>query len=290
MTHHLTDLGSVVRKMRPLLKRLVGEEIELRYRGTSAKHAVPVAHADLEQILTELAVCGRDAGGGVIAVETKVEDDETPRGKDAVPPGRYVVLSLSCSLDAPRSQSQPERPPWDASTLREIVDACHAHLIVKDEEGPSPRFEVYFPEAGLAPSRRARAAERGATETILLAEDEDPVRDLAKMILERQGYRVLEARNGAEALRVSQAHEGPIHLILADVVMPKLGGPEAVERLRRTRPETRVLFLSGYSTNVVATKDDRAFGRAYLRKPFTVDSLAQKVREVLDEKSDPPTV
>ena len=109
------------------------------------------------------------------------------------------------------------------------------------------------------------------------------------MVLEKKGYKVLVAKNGAEAIRVSKTHAGPIHLMLADVVMPELGGPEAVRQLNRIRPEMRVLFLSGYSNRVVSRDKNQAFGRAYLQKPFTVDSLSEKVREVLDAKPDPPT-
>lgn len=286
--HSTTIVDVVIRKIRPLLEEILGENIELEIRATSTSDAVHAAPVDLEQIVTALAICGRDglSDGGILTLETRLAELAPSRHRTAtpIPPGRYVVLSLSCSAI----------PDADLSTVREIVNECGAHLIVKTEEGSDSNVEVYFRRLDPASSGDRMQPKQGGAETILLAEDEDSVRHLARMILERQGYRVLEARNGAEAVRISQAHEGPIHLILADVVMPQLGGPEAVERLHHLRPEMRVLFLSGYSARVVATKDDTAYGRAYLRKPFTFDELAQKVREVLDatepeiENNEPP--
>jgi len=264
------------------LEETVGENIELEIRAMSTADAVRAAPMDVERIVTALAVCGRDglSDGGIVTLETRLAVFESSRHRTATPiaPGRYVVLSLSCSASSNA----------DLSTLRETVNACGAHLVVQNEAEAPSVLEVYFHRLDSASTGARMKPKEGGAETILLAEDEDSVRHLAKMILERQGYRVLEARTGAEAVRISQSHEGPIHLILADVVMPQLGGPEAVERLHHLRPEMRVLFLSGYSARVVATKDDTAYGRAYLRKPFTADDLEQKVREVLDANEEPP--
>ena len=280
--HSTTIVDVVIRKMRPRLEEIIGENIELEIRAVSTADAVRAAPMDVERIVTALAACGRDglSDGGIITLETRLAVLKSARDRTATPiaPGRYVVLSLSCSAN----------PDAGLSTVREIVNACGAHLVVRNEEEADSVLEVYFRQLDSASTGARMQPKEGGAATILLAEDEDSVRHLARMILERQGYRVLEARNGAEAVRISQSHEGPIHLILADVVMPQRGGPEAVERLHHLRPEMRVLFLSGYSARVVATKDDTAYGRAYLRKPFTVDDLEQKVREVLDANDEPP--
>jgi CheY-like chemotaxis protein len=156
---------------------------------------------------------------------------------------------------------------------------------VYSEPGHGTSFKIYLPEVDATAERAPAAAGGrvpGGTETVLLVEDAAAVRAVAKQVLERQGYTVLEAADGAAALRLAQDHRGPIHLLLTDVVMPQVSGRELAERLAHLRPDTKVLYASGYTDDSVVRHGILESGTAYLQKPFTPESLARKVREVLD--------
>lgn len=160
-----------------------------------------------------------------------------------------------------------------------------ASVWVYSELGIGTTFKVYLPRVEARPARVELTKEptnvRG-TETILLVEDEDQVRDVARDILRRHGYTVIEARNAAEALLLSELHQGPIHLLLSDVVMPQMSGPVLAKRLAATRPELRVLCMSGYTDDAAVRHGVIDASFAFLQKPLTVESLTRKVREVFD--------
>jgi CheY-like chemotaxis protein len=175
------------------------------------------------------------------------------------------------------------------ATVYGIVKQSNGFVWVYSEPGHGATFKIYLPrvEEGEVRDRRPQAARPPAlgTETVLLAEDAASVRDVARQILERHGYTVLEAPNGRAALDIVAKHRGPIHLLLTDVVMPEMSGRQLADQLKAQRPEIKVLFVSGYTDDSVVRHGVLEAGIAYLQKPFSPDTLATKVREVLDAKA-----
>jgi CheY-like chemotaxis protein len=172
------------------------------------------------------------------------------------------------------------------ATVYGIVKQSGGDIWVASEMGRGSTFEIYLPRVDGAPElpqqESTRARPRKGTETVLLAEDAEVLRRLLREILTQNGYTVLAAPNGSEALRLSRAHSGPIHLLVTDMVMPQMNGRELASRLAPERPETRVLFMSGYTEEAIATHGVFDPGTQFLEKPFTPDSLARKVRQMLD--------
>ena len=226
--------------------------------------------------------------------------DETT--KLPLPRGRYVCVSVrdtghGIGEEAREHLFEPfftTKPPGKGTglglaTCYGIVRQCGGHIAVESAPGEGARFDVYLPRtegpASLPPDTEKGPLPRG-TETVLLVEDEPPVRRVALRTLRAQGYRVLEASDGDEALARALSHTGPIHLLVTDVVMPRMGGIELAQRLRALRPETRVLHVSGYVEP--SRWDAPAAGGAFLQKPFLPDTLARKVREVLDAPAPRP--
>jgi CheY-like chemotaxis protein len=174
------------------------------------------------------------------------------------------------------------------ATVFGIVAQSHGYIEVHSEPNQGTTFKVYLPKRDTSTSQalspQPALVTLQGTETILLVEDEERVRKMIRTILRRSGYNVLEAGSGDEALRVSQQHAGDIQLLVSDVIMPRMGGPELVERLGATRPSTKVLFLSGYTENTLVVRNVRSSCVAFLQKPVKPETLARKVREVLDSK------
>ena len=173
------------------------------------------------------------------------------------------------------------------STVYGIVKQSHGYIWVYSEVGRGTVFKVYLPkvdgegESDRVEPKESEPAGEGA-ETVLLAEDECMVRELARMVLESKGYRVIEASDGNEALRACRGYDGPIHLLLTDVVMPRMGGVDLAEQLAVARPDTRILFMSGYAENAIVSQGILKPGASFISKPFRPSLLASKVREVLD--------
>ena len=303
MQPQLLDLYDVIAGVGPMLSRLIGEDIEV---VTHVARDVGFVRADpgqLEQVLVNLAVNARDAmpGGGTLALEASNIDlgADQALSHDGVPAGRYVRLEVrdtGCGI-TPADRERIFEPFFTTKPLGQgtglglptvygIVKQSGGHIWVESEVGRGSTFTILLPriaEAGDPATAAAVAAPgpRGA-ETVLVAEDEDAVRRLARRILERQGYQVLEARDGRHAMELARRHAGPIDLLLTDMVMPEMNGRALAEQLCQLRPSLRVLYMSGYTDDDIVRRGMLGPGTGFLEKPFTPDMLARAIRGALD--------
>jgi PAS domain S-box-containing protein len=299
----VVELNEVVRGMEAMLGRLIGEDIALATRLDPEAGCVRADPAQLEQVLVNLVVNARDAMplGGQLTLETRAVDlDEAfARQHVGIRPGphvRLLVRDTGVGMDAVTkahlfepfftTKGPGKGTGLGLATVYGIVTQSGGAIRVDSEPGQGATFTIDLPRAEAPVDARvdrpaARAVPQGS-ETVLLVEDEAEVRGLARDILHGQGYTVLEAANGDEALRIGRRHRGPIHLLVTDVVMPQMGGRELATRLTTVRRETKVLYMSGYTDDAVLRQDAAATATAFLEKPFTAESLAAKVREVLD--------
>jgi PAS domain S-box-containing protein len=297
------DVNVLLGELSKMLLRLLGESIGLRLEADAALGQVKVDPGQFEQAVINLAVNARDAmpGGGRLTIETRNADlDEGHVGQHPdARPGRYVLVSVSDTghgMDA-ATRARIFEPFFTTkgpgrgtglglAMVYGFVQQSGGHIEVESEVGRGTTFKVYLPRSDESvPSGRSSqdfVMLPGGTETILLVEDQDAVRSFARHVLLAGGYRVMEARDGEEALRVAQQCQGPIHLLLTDVVMPRMTGPHLAERLVRDRPDLRVLFMSGYAEEAITLCGVPVAGSTFLQKPFNPARLARKVREVLD--------
>ena len=299
----LLDLNAVVSEVEKLLRRLIGEDVELVTQLDPALGNVKADPGQLEQVLINLAVNARDAmpEGGTLTIETAnaVLDTGFAMANPGARSGEYAVLTVADTgigmSDDVRSHAfepffttkeQGKGTGLGLATAYGIVKQSDGYITVESEPGRGAAFRIYFPRAAGAAAASGLGehpplSPRG-TETILLVEDETGVRRLSCTILESQGYTVLEAASGAEALEIARSHTGEIHLLATDVVMPGMSGRVLWDRLRALHPGPRVLFMSGYTDDAIARHGVLEPGIAFLQKPFTPFGLAQKVRDVLD--------
>ena len=300
------DLNQVVTDMEKMLRRLIGENIEL---VTSLADDLGYVRADpgqIEQVIVNLAVNARDAmqnGGRLILVTSKMEIDENYASRhDPVQPGSYVILAVTdtgVGMDE-HTMSRLFEPFFTTkevgkgtglglATVYGIVKQSGGYIWAYSEVGRGTTFKVLLPgEEAIAELEEKEVAylyPSGGKETVLVVEDEKLVRDLVREILSHHGYDVLEASRGAEALEVSGRQKGPIHLLISDVVMPGMTGPELARRLTALRPEMGVLFMSGYTDDAILHHGVFEHGAEYLQKPFKASALGAKVRKVLDAHS-----
>ena len=302
----ILDVNEVVANMDKLLRRLLGETVDLRTVLAPDLGAVRADPGQLEQIIANLAVNARDAmpQGGKLTIETaSVELDAVYTEEHAVvEPGSYVMLAVTDTgggMDA-ATQARMFEPFFTTkpkgkgtglglATVYGIVKQSGGYIWAYSEAGRGTTFKIYLPRVDAAvepaPPSPAATAALGGSETVLLVEDQEQVRDLIRRLLQARGYRVLVAASGLEALRLAEHHPGPIHLLVADVVMPGMTGREVGLLLTPTRPQMRALYLSGYPDESVVHGGVLAPGMAFLQKPFTADAFARKVREVLDAPS-----
>jgi PAS domain S-box-containing protein len=300
------DLNTIVREVGGMIARVIGETIELRLDLSSQTARVVADRGQIEQILLNLAVNARDAMtfGGTLTLRTRVEDVNAVRaaGRPPLRPGRYVCLEVVDTGTGIAADVQPHifepffttKPPGKGtglglSTVFGIVKQSGGYIFVDSRDRNGTTFTTYLPEVptevALEAGEEAAPAQTAATgrETVLLVEDEAAVRDLTEQVLRRQGYRVLAAATGTEALQISREFSGPIELLITDIVMAGMSGPEVAAKLENSRPQTAVLYMSGYAGDSVLGAGNEK-GIAFLQKPFTPIALAQRVREVLDER------
>jgi GAF domain-containing protein/CheY-like chemotaxis protein len=293
----ILDPNVVVAGMEKMLRRLIAENITIVPALDAGVGRVRADRGQLEQVLLNLTINARDAmpeGGRVIIETTNVElDDSYARIHAGVTPGPYVLLAVTDTGVGMTAETRehlfepffstkgPEKGTGlGLATVYGIVKQSGGHIAVYSEPGLGSTFRIYLPrvDGGLAPSPVPAAVRPpGGSETILLVEDEEAVRDAAREILQLLGYTVLEARHPGEALLIAEQRE-EIHLLLTDVVMPAMSGPELAGRLAARHPSMRVLYMSGYPSQAVELLGE---GTAFLPKPFTLDGLARKVRQVL---------
>ena len=302
----ILDLNAVVLDVEKMLRRLIGEHIELR---TSLDPALGRTRADqgqLEQVIVNLAVNARDAmsNGGRLTIETANVDLDEGFAREHNPqlPGPYVLLTVSdtgIGMD-PWTQAHIFEPFFTTkevgkgtglglSTVYGVVRQSGGHIWVYSEPGQGSTFKIYLPRTGdlvpaAKPVARSSASLRG-TETILLVEDEDALRELAYTLLTDSGYSVLQADHPDRAIEIARTHNGPIHLLLTDAVMPGMNGRVLAEQLTRVRPEMKVLYMSGYTGFTHPGVLDPEM--TVLQKPFTREALLRKLHEVLDLQKEP---
>ena len=297
------DLNEVIGGLVGMLRRLIGEDVELALLSARELGKVRADRGQVEQVLMNLAVNARDAmpTGGQITIETQNTflDRSYCEQHAGVDPGPYVVFSVSdtgCGI--PKEMQERIFEPFfttkdpgkgtglGLATAFGIVKQSGGHVSLYSEPGIGSTFRVYLPRAegtpeACEPELPPTESIRG-TETILLAEDEDGVRWMVREALRAVGYSVLIAATPAEALEIAAGHPGPIDLLLSDVVMPGMGGRELAERVDKLRPNTRVLFMSGYTDDAIVRHGVLAARMAFIQKPFSPAALARKIREVLD--------
>jgi nitrogen-specific signal transduction histidine kinase len=298
------DLNSVVTGIAQMLPRVIGEHIDLRFRLGDPLGQIKADPSQIEQVLMNLAVNASDAMPkiGCLTIETRNVHLTGKLGRSGltVEPGHYVMMAVSdtgTGIDE-ETQSHIFEPFFTTkdvgkgtglglSTVYGIVKQSGGGLWVYSEPGRGTTFKIYLPrvdEISESESFEDVSAEvpRGQ-ETVLLVEDEEVVRNLSREILETYGYSVLVAANGKEGLRASEEFDGRIDLVITDVIMPLMGGPEMTENLRITRPDARVLFMSGFTDDAIVHHGVLDDGVSFLQKPFSLEALASKAREVLDQ-------
>jgi two-component system cell cycle sensor histidine kinase/response regulator CckA len=297
----ILDLNRVVTGLEKMLRRLLGEDVELSLLTTSKIGKVFADPGQVEQVIMNLVINARDAmpRGGKVAIETgDVQLDAAyARQHVDVASGSYVMLAVTdtgSGMDRATqarvfepfftTKEQGKGTGLGLSTVFGIVKQSEGHIWVYSEVGRGTTFKVYLPwregEDETESDSPAPATVTG-NETVLLVEDEEQVRVLVRTILRRAGYNVLEAQNGGEALLVCEQFESKIHLMISDVVMPRMSGREVADRLARVRPDMKVLFVSGYTHNAIVHHGVLDAGIHFLQKPITPDALLRKVREVL---------
>ncbi|MBN1894378.1 response regulator [bacterium] len=301
------NLNEIVQDAQKLLRRLIGEDIELIIQTDPDIRAVKVDPVQAEQIILNLAVNARDAmpGGGKLIIETKNVRLEKPylgARQLSVPCGNYVMLVVSDNGSGMEEEIRQKifEPFFTTkiygkgtglglSTVYGIVKQTHGDILVYSERDVGTTFKIFLPaveeKVEFQPRPEIRILPKGS-ETILLVEDEETIRNLTARLLRQQGYRVVQAREGFEALEKANAVKGRIHLLMTDVVMPHMNGRELAEKIRKDKTGIKVLYFSGYTDAFIQKKGIITKDSVFLQKPFTFEALSFKVREAIDDHSE----
>ena len=298
------DLNAVVADIEKMLRRLIGENIALKTALAPSLGRLLADQGQIEQVILNLAVNARDAmpQGGKLTIETAnaVLDDASARHMPTAQPGEYVMLSVSdtgIGMD-PQTRAKIFEPFFTTkeagkgtglglATIYEVVKRSEGHIWVYSELGKGSVFKIYFPlvqaraQAAAGEIRRSRTGV--AHETILVVEDDQSLREVTRDLLVQSGYTVLEASNGEQALLIVEQHRAPIHLLLADVVMPGMSGAALAAELTHSHPEMHVLYMSGYTDETIVRNGVLEPGILLLEKPFTREALIGKVRDALGQ-------
>jgi nitrogen-specific signal transduction histidine kinase len=295
------NVNSVLLELEPLLRRTLGEHIEFETATGDGLWPVLMDPGHLEQVLTNLAVNARDAmrQGGKLIIDTQnvVADEAYTMGRPGLKPGRYVRLRVSdtgTGMDKKTLQRAFEpffttKPKGEGTglglaTVYGIVNQAGGYISLYSEPGLGTRVHTLLPATDQDPvpiESQASLPRVQASETVLVVEDAEDLREVVERILSRNGYRVIIAANGVEALRVANEYAGKIDLLLTDVVMPQMQGKELADRMLQKQPALRVLFMSGYAEAMLGTSGTLEPGVVLLEKPFTEPLLLERVREVL---------
>jgi signal transduction histidine kinase/CheY-like chemotaxis protein len=294
------DLNAVIRDMENMLRRLIGEHIEVRTNLMPSLGCVRADRGQIQQVLMNLVVNARDAmeGGGVLTLETANCGGASERAEPGAPAGRHVLLTVrdtGCGMDEetlahifePFFTTKPsgKGTGLGLSTVYGIIQQSGGHLSAHSQPGGGSVFRVFLPfdekseDSMSTPPLRSLAAK--GRETVLLVEDEPLVGRLAERVLTESGYTVIYASNGLEARDVFREHKGAVDILVTDVVMPRMGGPQLAGLLRAEQPDLRVLFLSGYNDGAMLGGSVER-GTNFLGKPFTAEALSNEVRRLLD--------
>ncbi len=296
------NLNESVRRIETMLGRLIGDAIQLKSTLQEDLGTIKADPSQIEQVLMNLVINARDAmpkGGKIVLVTSNEEIDETyARQHSSIKPGRYVLLTVTdtgSGMDL-ETQSRIFEPFFSTkapgrgtglglSTVFGIVRQSEGTIAVYSEAGKGTTFKIHFPRCDQEPIRDLPAKEkelRGGTETILLVDDAAPLRKLTRLLLEQCGYTIIDSGDPGEALRLAGEHVGPLPLLVTDIVMPGFSGSVLAERLAVIRPETKVLYTSGYADDEMVRFNVPGQNYAFLEKPFSRDALVRKVRELLD--------
>ena len=299
------DLNETVNRMEKMLGRLIGDSVVLLTVPGNGLGSIDADPGELEQVLMNLAINARDAmpNGGRIVIETANEEiDENNAGQHpSMRPGRYVMLRVSdtgAGMDA-ETQSRIFEPFFTTkpfgqgtglglSTVFSIVEQSGGAISVHSRPGAGTTFKIYFPRSNRAPeAMKPVEPVRGEAETILLVDDAGALRGLIRRLLEDGGYTVLDSGDPATALCIAEEHPGPISLLITDVVLPGFSGSDLAARVTKARPDTKVLYVSGFDDDSIAPSLLPGQSRGFLKKPFTQDDLLRKVRQLLDPSVKP---
>ncbi len=300
------DLNAVVAGIEKMLRRLIGEDIDIVTLPGRELGRVRADPGQVEQLIMNLVVNSRDAMplGGRLSLETANVDvaASAASGHGGVDPGRYVVLTiadtgsgmdretLSRAFEPFFTTKEPGKGTGlGLATVYGIVQQSGGHIRVESEVGRGTTFRIYLPRVDDAPEARVDATgpAPAGRETLLLVEDDPAVRELVRELLADSGYTVLEARHAGEALEIAERYQGAIHLLVTDVVMPQMNGAELARRLVTVRPGLPVLYMSGYTDDLIAQRGVLSEGTVLLEKPFTPDALSRKIREALERHGRP---
>jgi PAS domain S-box-containing protein len=301
----IVSLNEVVNDSQGMLRRMIGEQSELRVKTSDRAPLVKIVRAQLGQVLINLVLNARDAlqNGGVVEVATEREkvDAGTARGSGTVPPGEYAVLVVrdTGSGMTPETRARAFDPFYTTKEIGKgtglglamvytVVKQAGGYIDLDTRRGVGTTFRIYFPRvlAPIATPLEGTPAIRSkaGNETVLLVEDEDMVRKVVRRTLVGQGYKVIEASNGKEALTLALEDPARISLVLTDVMMPAMGGPELARRLWGSLPDLKIIFLSGYAPDTMSPESAVPPGAILIEKPFAIEKLVAKVREVLDNE------